>query len=86
MDRQRSFKVEVIQVIISVLIAVVAGVDMIGEPARLPLVLTLTLSSISAGIGVGRLIEKRRSRRLIDSEDASADSVPKKEPERVSTP
>ncbi len=51
---------EIVQAILSVLIAVVSGVDMIGQQARLVHVLGLTAGALGTGIAIGRLVERRK--------------------------
>lgn len=67
MKRTRSFKLEVISVIISTLVVVVTGFTMIGETARLVLVLTIIVGSLAAGIAIGRLIERRHQEKTAKS-------------------
>lgn len=54
---------EVIQVAAGLVIAVIAAADMVGQPARLPLVLALAAGAFGAGAGVGALAAERRARR-----------------------
>ena len=51
---------EVISVILSTFVVAVTGYSMIGEPARLVLVITVIAGSLAAGIAIGGLIERRR--------------------------
>lgn len=66
MERKRSFKMEVIAVILSTFVVVVTGISMIGEPARLVLVITIIAGSLAAGIAIGSLIERRRKEKGSD--------------------
>ena len=59
----RSFlqaRAQLIQVILGVIIASLAALDMIGKPARLVMILTLFAGALGAGIGIGAYVEKRR--------------------------
>jgi len=60
MKKTRSFKLEVAQIIVSTFVVVVFGLDTIGQPARLVFILTIVAGSLSVGIALGRLIERRR--------------------------
>jgi hypothetical protein len=51
---------EILQVIISVMIALASAVDMMGRPARLVTILTLTAGALGTGISIGVFIERRR--------------------------
>ncbi len=51
---------EVVAVILSTFVVVVTGFNMIGEPARLVLIITIIAGSLAAGIATGSLIERRR--------------------------
>ncbi len=52
---------EVVAVILSTFVVVVTGYNMIGEPARLVLIITIIAGSLAAGIATGSLIERKRS-------------------------
>ena len=54
------------QLILSLLIVFVTGYDMLGKPARLVLLLTLIIASISTGISIGILRALKLSNRLQD--------------------
>jgi hypothetical protein len=61
--KKKPFKhIEVFQIVICLVIVAIAGLDMVGQPARLPMVLALAASSIGAGAGMGVYFERRRRR------------------------
>jgi hypothetical protein len=55
---------DLIQIIISMAIAIASAVDMIGRPGRLVTILTLTAGAIGTGIGIGVTVERKRQKRL----------------------
>ena len=54
---------EIIQAIIALFIAIIAGIDMIGKPTRLVNVIILIAGSFGAGVGLGVFTEKIRTKR-----------------------
>lgn len=54
---------EVVQLVLSVAVAVLSGAAMVGQPARLVHVLALSAGALGAGITVGQFVERRRRRR-----------------------
>lgn len=54
---------EVIQVVLGLLIATSAVLDMVGKPVRLVQVITLTAGVFGAGLGAGAAIGRRRATR-----------------------
>jgi hypothetical protein len=54
---------EIIQIIVSILLVIIAGLDMIGKPARLVMILTLFAGSIGIGANIGVFAERRRWKR-----------------------
>ena len=58
---------ERIQIGTSLLIVVLASLDMFGKPARLVAILTLATGCIALGISIGMLAERKRLRRLHES-------------------
>ena len=64
MKKQIPFKVELFQIAVSLFIVVITAMDLIGKPARLVIILTITAASISVGIAIGRLIERKRRDKL----------------------
>jgi hypothetical protein len=61
---------DVIQIVASVIIALATGFDMIGQPARMVHLLTLSVASIGAGAGIGVFVERRRHNRRDQSSGA----------------
>ncbi len=57
--------IEVIQIVVSLLIVVVAGYDMIEKPARPAILLTVVFGSIGVGASIGVYFERRRLKRLV---------------------
>jgi len=64
----RSVTREVVQIILSLLIVFLAGFDILGIPLRTVNILILVFGGMSAGVPLGRLIERRNSARPPDSE------------------
>ena len=60
MKKQRSFKIELLQVGLALLVVVFYAVDIIGTPLRTVHILTLIAASLTAGIPLGRLIERKK--------------------------
>jgi hypothetical protein len=54
---------EVVQIVLGLLIAVSAAMDMMGKPVRLVQVIALTAGMFGAGLGAGLAIGKRRAGR-----------------------
>jgi len=61
---------ELISIILSTFVVVVTGYSMVGELARLVLVLTIIAGSLAAGIALGGLIERRRKEKGAIQSDA----------------
>lgn len=64
---------EVIQIVTCLAIVAITGLDMVGQPARLPLVLALAASSFGAGAGIGVYFERRRTRRRSETAEDKTD-------------
>lgn len=60
MKKQRSFKIELLQVGISLLVVVFYAIDIFGTPLRTVHILTIIAASLTAGIPLGRLIERKK--------------------------
>ena len=58
---------ERIQIVLSLVMIAVSLPDMIGVPARLVTLLTLSAGCLGAGISIGVLVERRRSERRASS-------------------
>ncbi len=54
---------EVVQVVLGLLIAAAAAMDMVGRPVRLVQVIALTAGVFGAGLGAGVAIGRRRALR-----------------------
>jgi len=54
---------DIAQIAVSLLIAIAAGADMIGQPARLVHVLALSAGALGAGMGLGVYLGKRSEQR-----------------------
>ncbi len=76
MKREFSAKRELLAVLISFAVAVAVGIDMYGEPARVVHLLTLAAASVSAGVGLGRWIERRRQLKTEQPPIEATKSVP----------
>lgn len=57
-------RVDAIQIALGVPVTVLAAVDMIGKPARLVSVLSLGAGMFAAGLGLGRIVERKRQTRI----------------------
>ena len=53
---------EIIPVILSLVAVLAAAVELIGKPARLPILITLICGSIGIGISIGVYVERKRSK------------------------
>jgi hypothetical protein len=51
---------EIIQIILSVSLMIIAAVEMLGEPARLVSMITITAGAIGTGVGIGVFVERKR--------------------------
>ncbi len=60
MKKPRSFKVELLQIACVLLVVVFYAIDIKGTPLRTVHILTLIAGSLTAGIPLGRLIERKR--------------------------
>lgn len=56
----KQIKVDFLQIAVSLLVAIVSGIDMIGEKARLVHILGIVAGSLGTGIPIGRMAERRR--------------------------
>ena len=61
MKRSRSTKGEIWAIAISLLVVVIQAVDIVGQKARLPVILTIIAGSFTTGVSAGRLIQKIRT-------------------------
>ena len=66
--RGRSFVRDLLLIILSVIIVLLAGFNILGIPLRTVNILILVFGGVSAGIPLGRLIERRRSEKSPDAE------------------
>ena len=66
--RNRSLIREIAQIVLSVVIVLLAGFDILGTPLRTVNILILVFGGISAGIPLGRLIERKRTQKSIRTE------------------
>jgi len=66
--RNRSLIREIAQIALSVVIVLLAGFDILGTPLRTVNILILVFGGISAGIPLGRLIERKRTQKSIRTE------------------
>jgi hypothetical protein len=57
-------RLEVIQIVLSLIIALIAAYNMIGQPARTVDILALTAGMFGTGGALGVLMERRRTDRL----------------------
>jgi hypothetical protein len=55
---------DAIQIALGVPVTAAAAVDMIGRPARLVSVLALGAGMFAAGLGLGRIVERKRQSRI----------------------
>ena len=61
MKKERSVRREIIAIAASLAVVIFQGVEIVGQKAHLPVILTLIIGGFTAGIAAGRLIQKLRS-------------------------
>ena len=70
MKRERSIFGEILSVTISLAVAIITASSIVGEQARLVMVITIVACSLAAGISAGVLIEKIKNRKNVSPEDS----------------
>lgn len=72
--RQVSAKRELLIAIVSMAIALVSALDLLGHPARTVHILTIFAGGVAAGVSLGRAIDRIRARRSAGAGDPPAGS------------
>ena len=60
MNQRFRKNVEIIQIVVSLFIVIIVGIDMIGQPARLVTILTLFAGAVGIGVSIGVYAERKR--------------------------
>ncbi len=69
MKKDHSLKRDVVQIVLSVFVTALTGVQRIGQPLRTVHLIILIAGGIAAGVAVGRLVERKRVERVIVSRE-----------------